>query len=164
MKEAKLGDDGEILVSGLSVMQGYLNDPEETEKAFVTVGKKKYLRTGDIGYIDKKGVVHFRTRLKRLIITNGYNVYPQNVEDITLKCEKVAACAAVGRDDKIRGQKVVVFIVPKEGVSERAIKKELEGIYKKYLAKYEKPRELRFITELPKTKLNKVDFKKLEEL
>lgn len=164
MKEAKLGDDGEILVSGLSVMQGYLNDSKETEKAFITVGKKKYLRTGDIGYIDNRGVVHFRTRLKRLIITNGYNVYPQNIEDTTLKCEKVAACAAVGRDDKVRGQKVVVFIVPKEGVSERAIKKELEGIYKKYLAKYEKPRELRFIKELPKTKLNKVDFKKLEEL
>lgn len=164
MKEAKLGDDGEILVSGLSVMQGYLDDPKENEKVFITIGKKKYLRTGDIGYIDKKGVVHFRTRLKRLIITNGYNVYPQNIEDVTLKCEKVAACAAVGRDDKIRGQRVVVFLVPKEGASERAIKKELEGIYKKYLAKYEKPRELRFIAELPKTKLNKVDFKKLEEL
>ena len=145
-------------------MQGYLDDPKETEKCFITVGKKKYLRTGDIGYIDKKGVVHFRTRLKRLIITNGYNVYPQNIEDTTLKCSKVAACAAVGREDKIRGQKVVVFIVPAEGASERAIKKELEGIYKKYLAKYEKPRELRFIAELPKTKLNKVDFKKLEKL
>ncbi|MBR0479839.1 acyl--CoA ligase [Candidatus Saccharibacteria bacterium] len=163
-EEAPLGEDGEILVRGLSVMKGYLGKPKETEAAFVTVGRKKYLRTGDIGYIDRRGVVHFRSRLKRMIISNGYNIYPANIEDVTLKCELVSACAVVGREDKLRGEKVVVFAVLKENTHERAARKELTNIYKKYLAKYEIPREIRFIPELPKTKLAKVDFKALENM
>lgn len=163
-KEVNLGEDGEIIVNGLSVMKGYLNNPEETRKVFVTLNGKKYLRTGDIGYIDQHGVVHFRSRLKRMIISNGYNIYPANIEEVTLKCKKVEACAVVGREDKVRGEKVVVFVVPKKDISERAVKKELTAIYKQYLAKYEAPREIRFIDALPKTKLAKVDFRALEQL
>ena len=163
-KEAELGEDGEILVRGLSVMKGYLGKPKETADAFIAVGGKKYLRTGDIGYMDERGVVHFRSRLKRMIISNGYNIYPANIEDVTLKCKNIEACAAIGREDKLRGEKVVIFVVPKTDASERGIKKELSSIYKQYLAKYEIPREIRFIDALPKTKLAKVDFKALEQL
>lgn len=163
-KLVETGKDGEILVRGLSVMKCYLGKPKETEDAFIRIDGKKYLRTGDIGYIDEKGVVHFRSRLKRMIISNGYNVYPANIEDVTLKCDKVATCAAVGREDKLRGEKIIIFVVIKEGVSERATKKELASIYKKHLAKYEIPREIRFLPELPKTKLAKVDFKALESM
>ena len=70
----------------------------------------------------------------------------------------------IGKEDKLRGEKVVVFVVPREEASERTIRKELGAIYKKYLARYETPREIRFIAELPKTKLAKVDFKKLESM
>lgn len=163
-KEALPGEDGEIVVSGLSVMKGYLNKPKETKDAFLKLGHKKFLKTGDIGYMDERGVVHFRTRLKRMIISNGYNIYPANIEDATLRCKLVSACAVVGREDKVRGEKVVTFAVLKDNASERTARKELNQIYKKYLAKYEIPREIRFISELPKTKLAKVDFKKLEEL
>ncbi len=163
-KEAKVGEDGEIVVRGLSVMKGYLGKPKETKEAFINVAGKKYLRTGDIGYVDEEGVFHFRSRLKRMIISNGYNIYPANIEDVTLKCKNVASCAAVGREDKLRGEKVVVFVVLKEGATERNTKKELMNIHKKYLAKYEIPREIRFIPELPKTKLAKIDFKALEKL
>ena len=163
-KEAKLGEDGEILVRGLSVMQGYLNKPKETEEAFITVGGKKYLRTGDIGYTDEHGLVHFRSRLKRMIISNGYNIYPANIEDITLKCKLINSCAVIGREDKLRGERVVVFVVLEKDASERAARKQLTSIYKKYLAKYEIPREIRFIPELPKTKMAKIDFKALENL
>ena len=127
------------------------------------VGGKKYLRTGDIGYADERGVIHFRSRLKRMIISNGYNIYPANIEDVTLKSKNVLSCAVVGREDKLRGEKVVVFAVLKPEASERAVRKELMNIYKKYLAKYEIPREIRFIPELPKTKLAKIDFKALED-
>ena len=163
-KEAKCGEDGEILVRGLSVMKGYLNKPKETEEAFITVGGKKYLRTGDIGYVDEKGVFHFRSRLKRMIISNGYNIYPANIEEVTQKCKSVNSCAVVGHEDKLRGEKVVVFIVLEENASERAVRKELNQIYKKFLAKYEIPREIKFLPELPKTKMTKIDFKKLEEM
>ena len=163
-KPAKLGQDGEILVRGLSVMKGYLGKPKETEQAFIKIGNKKYLRTGDIGYADERGVIHFRSRLKRMIVSNGYNIYPANIEDVTLKCKDVTACAVVGREDKLRGEKVVVFVVANPETREHTIRKELNQIYKKYLAKYEIPREIRFIDALPKTKLAKVDFKALEEL
>ena len=163
-KPAKTGEDGEILVRGLCVMKGYLNKPKETTEAFIVVNGKKYLRTGDIGYLDEHGVVHFRARLKRMIISNGYNIYPVNIEDVTLKCKLVNSCAVVGREDKLRGEKVVVFAVLNPEASERTARKELNNIYRKYLAKYEIPREIRFIPELPKTKLAKVDFKALEQL
>ena len=161
-KEAKDGDDGEIVVRGLSVMKGYLNKPKETERAFVKVNGKKYLKTGDIGYKDETGLFHFRSRLKRMIISNGYNIYPANIEDVTLKCKLVSACAVVGKEDSLRGEKVVVFAILEKDAHERTARKELANIYKKYLAKYEIPREIRFIDELPKTKLAKVDFKALE--
>ena len=161
-KPAKTGDEGEILVRGLTVMKGYLNNPKETEKSFVKVGNKKYLRTGDVGYVDEHGVVYFKTRIKRMIISNGYNIYPGNVEDATLESENVDACVCVGVPDKLRGEIVKVFIVLKPDAKEHATKKELNKLYKKYLAKYETPRELEFVSELPKTKLGKVDFMALK--
>ncbi len=163
-KPAALGEDGEILVRGLSVMKKYLGKPKETEEAFIRIGTKKYLRTGDIGYADERGVIHFRSRLKRMIVSNGYNIYPANIEDVTLRCKLVEACAVVGKEDKLRGEKVVVFVVAKEGASERNIRKELNTIYRKYLARYEAPREIKFLDSLPKTKMSKVDFKALEAL
>ena len=163
-KPVKTGEDGEILVRGLAVMKGYLNNPKENEAAFVTINGKKYLRTGDIGYIDEKGVVHFRSRLKRMIISNGYNIYPSNIEDATLKCKLVSSCAAIGKPDKLRGERVVVYAVLQKDASEHAAKKELNAIYKKYVAKYEIPREIHFIDEMPKTKLAKIDFRALEKL
>ena len=163
-KEVPIGEDGEIVVRGLSVMKGYLGKPKETAEAFIKVGNKKYLRTGDIGYVDENGLFHFRSRLKRMIVSNGYNIYPANIEDVTLKCKSVTSCAVVGKEDKLRGEKVAVFAVLAPDVSERAVRKELNTIYKKHLAKYETPREIRFIDELPKTNLAKVDFRALEQL
>ena len=158
------GSDGEILVRGLTVMKEYLGEPEETKRTFVTIKGQKYLRTGDLGYVDDRGIVYFRSRLKRIIITNGYNVYPTHIEDVTRKCKLVSTCTVVGQPDQLRGQKVVAFIVLKPDASERACRKELATLYKKYLAKYEIPREIRFLDEMPKTKLAKVDFIALEKL
>lgn len=163
-KELPLGKEGEIVIRGLTVMKEYLNKPKETAETFVKVKGKKYLRTGDIGYIDKKGVVHFITRLKRIIITNGYNVYPVTIEEVTRKCKTVSKCACVGVYDKVRGEKVKIFIVLKPDSSERAAKKELAKIYKQHLAKYEIPREIVFLEDLPKTKLAKIDFKALQNM
>lgn len=163
-KVVESGKDGEIVVRGPAVMKGYLNKPKETKEVFTKINGRKYLKTGDVGYIDEGGLVHFRSRLKRMIISNGYNIYPGNIEDVSLKCDGVSSCAVVGKEDEVRGEIVVIFVVKKEESSEHAVKKELNGIYKKYLAKYEIPREIRFIDEMPKTKLAKIDFKELEKL
>ena len=153
-----VGTDGEILVRGLTVMKEYLGEPRETKAAFTTINGKTWLKTGDIGHVDERGVVYFKTRLKRMIITNGYNVYPSNIEEVTLKCSLVSKCACIGVPDKLRGEVVKIVIVPKGDASPRIIKKELGKIYRKYLAKYEIPREYGFRQSLPKTKLGKVDF------
>lgn len=163
-KEMPLGSDGEIVVRGLTVMKEYLNKPKETAETFVKVKGKRYLKTGDIGYIDEKGVVHFVTRLKRIIITNGYNVYPITIEEVTKKCKAVSKCACVGVYDKVRGEKVKIFIVLKPNASEYKTRRELAKIYKEHLAKYEIPREIAFLDDLPKTKLAKVDFRKLSQM
>lgn len=158
------GSDGEILVRGLTVMREYLDDPKETKAAFTTIDGKKWLKTGDIGYVNRHGAVFFKSRLKRMIITNGYNVYPSNIEEVTLKCKSVATCACVGVPDRLRGEIVKIFIVLKDGATQRTCRKDLARIYKKYLAKYETPREIAFLSELPKTKLAKVDFMALKNL
>lgn len=163
-RRAKTGEDGELLVRGLTVMKRYLNNPKETAAAFSTHQGKKYLHTGDIGYVNKDGLVFFKTRLKRMIITNGYNVYPSTIENATMKSEYVEKCAVVGVPDKLRGQRIKVFIVLKDPEAERAAKKDLGKIYKKYLAKYETPREFAFLPDFPKTKLAKIDFKALEDM
>ena len=163
-KPMPTGEDGEILVRGLTIMKEYLKNPKETEKTFIKIGTKKYLRTGDIGYVDKHGVVYFKARLKRMIISNGYNIYPGNIEDATMKSNNVDTCACIGAPDRLRGEIVKVFIVLKPEAKEHSTRKELNKIYKKYLAKYEIPRELNFIDALPKTKLGKVDFVALKKL
>lgn len=163
-KPVETGKDGEIVIRGLTVMKEYLNDPVETKKAFVVVGRKKYLKTGDIGFLDERGALHFKGRIKRMIITNGYNVYPSNIEDITRKSKLVARAACIGVPDKLRGEIVKVFVVLDEGASERAAKKDLARIYRQYLAKYEIPRSLVFVPDLPKTKLGKVDFLALKNM
>lgn len=161
-KEAAVGTPGEILVRGLTVMREYLDDPAETKNAFATVGHHRWLHTGDIGFMDEKGAVHFKARLKRMIITSGYNVYPTNVEETTLRCALVSKCACIGVPDKVRGQKVKIFVVLKPSASERAARKDLAKIYKQYLAKYEIPREIVVMDSLPMTKLGKIDYKALQ--
>ncbi len=164
-KPADTGKDGEILLSGLTMMKRYLDDTAETEKTFIKIGAKRYLRTGDLGYLDERGALHFRGRIKRIIITNGYNVYPSNVEDITRKSKLVSKCACIGVPDKLRGEIVKIFIVPNgKSASEHAIRKDLKKIYHQYLAKYEIPREYSFVEDLPKTKLGKVDTIALEKM
>lgn len=157
-KPVKTGEDGEICVRGLTIMKEYLDDPSETKAAFIKVRGKKFLKTGDVGFVDERGIVYFKSRIKRMIITNGYNVYPANIEEISLKSELVANAACVGIPDDLRNEIVKVFVVLKPGASPRAARKDLGRIYKKYLAKYEIPREIEFVPDLPKTKFGKVDF------
>lgn len=161
-EEAEYGTDGEILISGPTVMLGYYNDEEETNNSFVIINNKKYLKTGDIGFIDNKGLLHYKARLKRMIITNGYNVYPSNVEEYILKTGYVKECAVIGIPDKNRGEIVKAFIVLKD--ENNKCKDKIVDYLKLHLAKYELPREYSFIDSLPVTKLGKIAYKELEKM
>ena len=157
--------DGEICVCGPTVMLGYMDNPEETAQTLRTHNDGHiWLHTGDLGYMDDDGFVYFRQRIKRMIITSGYNVYPSQLENIIDGHEKVLLSCVVGIPDAYRGQKVKAFVVPMPGVApSEALKQELLAYCAQHIAKYALPRQIEFRTELPKTLVGKVAYRVLEE-
>ena len=159
------GEEGEIILKGPTVMLGYFKNPEETAKTLrVLSDGDTWLYTGDLGYMDEDGYVYFRQRLKRLIITNGYNVYPATIENIIDGCEEVSYSCVIGVKDPRRMHRVKAFIVPAEGVepSDELRERIMEQL-RLHVAKYALPREIEFRKELPKTLVGKVAYRLLEE-
>ena len=163
--EVKPGLEGEICISGPTVMLGYMDNPEETAQTLRTHGDGRiWLHTGDLGYMDADGFVYFRQRIKRMLITNGYNVYPSQLENIIDGHEKVLLSCVIGIKDPQRGQRIKAYIVPMPGIEPNdALKAEILDYCKEHIAKYALPREVEFRTELPKTLVGKVAYRKLEE-
>ncbi len=154
-------EPGEICISGPTVMLGYWQDPEETATALRLHGDGRlWLHTGDLGSMDREGYVRFHQRLKRMIVTNGYNVYPAQLEQALQLHPDVAECCVLGVPDEQRGQLVKAFVVARASVTEA----QLRAHCSRYVAKYAMPRKIVFCRELPKTPLGKVDYKKLEDL
>ncbi|MBQ3487640.1 MAG: AMP-binding protein, partial [Clostridia bacterium] len=159
------GEEGEIILKGPTLMTGYLKHPEETAKTLrVLPDGDTWLYTGDLGYMDEDGYVYFRQRLKRLIITNGYNIYPGQLENIIDSCPEVAYSCVIGVKDPRRMQKVKAFIVPREGETPgEALRERIMAQLRLHIAKYALPREIEFRAELPKTLVGKVAYRLLEE-
>ena len=157
--------DGEICISGPTVMLGYMDNPEETAQTLRRHPEGRiWLHTGDLGRMDQDGFVYFRQRIKRMIITSGYNVYPSQLENIIDGHEKVLLSCVVGVKDPYRVQRVKAYVVPMPGVEPtEALKEEILQYCAKHIAKYALPRELEFRTELPKTLVGKVAYRVLEE-
>lgn len=156
------GQTGEICISGPTVMMGYLDEEEETAQTLRRHGDGHlWLHTGDLGTIDPDGYVRFVQRIKRMIVTNGYNVYPTQIEQVLSRHPQVAASCVVGVKDPVRGQRVVAYIVAKDAPTSQ-LQKDILDHCGRYVARYAMPKELRFRESLPMTHLNKVDYKKLE--
>ena len=164
-QEVPANTEGEICVSGPTVMMGYMDNPEETASTL----KRHYdgriwLHTGDLGHMDQDGFVYFRQRIKRMIVTSGYNVYPSQLENIIDSHEKVLISCVIGVKDDYRGRKVKAYVVPMPGVEPtEELKEELLTYCSGRIAKYAMPRELEFRKELPKTLVGKVAYRVLEE-
>ena len=160
------GEDGEICISAPEVMNGYYNNPEETERAIRKHSDGlTWLHTGDIGYMDSDGFIYFKQRLKRMIVTSGYNVYPSQIENTLNYHPDVQASCVIGVPDELRGSKIWAFIVPEEGVArDEGTVKMLKAYCKENISRYAVPREYRFIDALPKTKINKIDYRALERM
>lgn len=159
------GEEGEICVSGPTVMKGYLNKPEETAKALKTGSDGRvWLYTGDLGTMDSDGFVYFRQRLKRVIVTSGFNVYPSQVESVIDAHPSVSMSTVIGVRDDYRMQRVKAFIVPAEGVEPTPeLEESIRAHCLKNMAKYAVPREFEFRTFLPKTLVGKVAYRELEK-
>jgi long-chain acyl-CoA synthetase len=157
--------EGEIILKGPTLMTGYLKQPEETAETLrVLPDGDTWLYTGDLGYMDADGYVYFRQRLKRLIITNGYNIYPGQLENIIDSCPEVAYSCVIGVKDPRRMQKVKAFIVPRKGETPgEALQERIMEQLRLHIARYALPREIEFRSELPKTLVGKVAYRLLEE-
>lgn len=163
-KTMPYGETGEIVVHSKAFMQGYLNDESETNTALqIHKDGHIWLHTGDLGYMDSDGFVFYQGRLKRMIITSGYNVYPSHIEEVIESHPAVLQCTVVGVPHPYKQEVPKAFIVLKDGYVPLFVKAEIKEHCKKKLAKYMVPKEFVFRKKLPRTKLGKVDFKSLQE-
>jgi fatty-acyl-CoA synthase len=145
--EARLSDEGELQVRGPNVFPGYWRDPEATAAAFTGDG---WLRTGDVAEVDDDGCYRILGRLKDMFISGGENVYPAEVEAVLHEHPAVADAAVVGVPDERWGESGVAFVVG------TATEEELIGFCRERLARFKVPKAIRFVDELPRNSLGKV--------
>jgi long-chain acyl-CoA synthetase len=149
-KEMPAGEAGEILIKGPQVMSGYYKKPEETGQVL----REGWLYTGDIGFLDEEGYLSVIDRKKDLIISGGFNVYPNEVDDILFAHPKVEEACTVGMPDEYRGETVVAYVVARPG--ELLTEEEIIKYCRENLAAYKVPRQIYFIDELPKSSIGKI--------
>lgn len=159
------GHEGEILLSGPTVMKGYMDNPEETAKALRHHSDGlTWLYTGDLGVMDDEGYVYFKGRIKRMIVSSGYNIYPAQMENILDGNEMVHMSCVIGVPDDYKMQKVKAFVVLNPGYPKNEDTwLKLMAYCRKNFAKYALPYDIEFRDELPTTLVGKVAYRKLEE-
>lgn len=163
--EVPVGETGEICISGPLVMMGYLNNEAETAQAIrVHDDGKVWLHTGDMGYLGEDGLIYFAQRLKRIIISSGYNIYPTHLESVINSHEAVLTSTVIGIEHHYKGQVPKAFIVLKPGYKAgKKIEREIRELLERNVPIYALPTSYEFRDKLPQTLVGKVAFKKLEE-
>lgn len=164
-EEVPVGEDGEICICGPTVMLGYYNNEKETNEALrIHKDGNVWLHSGDIGCMDEDGYVYYKQRLKRMIVTSGYNVYPSQIEEVLETHPAVLDSSVIGIPHPYKVEVAKAYIALKAGYKETPeLKNELIELCKKNLAAYSIPKEFEFRKSLPKTMLGKVDFRKLQQ-
>ncbi|MDD6024606.1 MAG: AMP-binding protein [Oscillospiraceae bacterium] len=162
--EVPYGQVGEICISGPTVMQGYNNQPKETAQTLqLHEDGLVWLHTGDLGSMDEEGFIYFKQRLKRMIITSGYNVYPSQVENVIDAHESVLMSTVIGVHDDYKMQRVKAFVVLKPGIEpSKELEDSIREHCKKHIARYAIPKEIEFRDSLPKTLVGKIAYTVLE--
>mgnify|MGYP006206937081 FL=1 len=145
-----IGDAGEICIRGPQVMEGYWQRPAETAEAISPDG---WFRSGDIGYFDEDGYIYIEDRKKDMIIVSGFNVYPNEIENVVVELDGVLEAAAIGLPDERSGEIVKIFVVRKtESITEQNIIDHCKA----NLTGYKRPRIIEFRDDLPKTNVGKI--------
>jgi long-chain acyl-CoA synthetase len=149
-REVAVGEEGELCVRGPQIMKGYWNKPEETAKTL----RDGWLYTGDVARMDEDGYFYIVQRKKDMIIVSGFNVYPNEIEDVLFTHPAVQECAIIGVPDQYRGEAVKAFVVLKPGA--QATVEELQEFCRERLAKFKVPSFIEFTAALPKSAVGKV--------
>ena len=155
--------DGEIVVSGPTRMNGYLNDSEATQNTFFKKDGVVWVRTGDLGFIDDEGYIHYKQRLKRIIKVSGVPVLPAEIENLLMDYSEIAEVCAVAIPDEEKGFVVKLFVVW-EDENKPLTLKEIQKIIKENISVYASPKEMVVMDELPKTMIGKTDVLALEKM
>ena len=156
-KTLPVGGTGEICIKGPQVMAGYWQQPEETARVMTPDG---YLRTGDIGVMDDKGFIRIVDRKKDMILVSGFNVYPNEIEQVVAMHPGVLECAAIGVADEHSGEVVKLYVVKKDpGLTEQ----DILAYCKEQLTGYKRPKHVEFRADLPKTNVGKILRRALRE-
>ena len=144
------GDSGEICIKGPNVMRGYYQQPEETEKAFTPDG---FMRTGDVGIMDERGFTRIIDRKKDMILVSGFNVFPNELENVISMCPGVVECAAIGVADEKQGEAIKVFVVKNDPI---LTEEDVAKYCRQNLTGYKLPKYIEFREDLPKTNVGKI--------
>jgi long-chain acyl-CoA synthetase len=158
-KEVALGEAGEIVAKGPQVMSGYWNKPEANAAAFTADG---YFKTGDVGVFDARGFLKIVDRKKDMIIVSGFNVFPNEIEEVATGCPGVAECACVGVPDEKSGEAVKLFVVRAQGASVTV--DDILAYCRANLTGYKMPRHISFIDTLPKSTVGKILRRELRDV
>ncbi|MDR0489794.1 MAG: AMP-binding protein [Oscillospiraceae bacterium] len=159
------GEEGEIVLSGPTVMKSYDGNDEETAQALQAhPDGRVWLHTGDLGKMDDGGFVYFRQRIKRMIISSGYSVYPSQLENIIESHESVLLSCVIGIPDDYKMKRIKAFVVLRDGISPtEEIKASILEHCRRNIAKYAMPREFEYRSDLPRTLVGKVAYIELEK-
>jgi long-chain acyl-CoA synthetase len=149
-KSQPTGQPGEICIKGPNVMRGYYNQPAENEKAFTADG---FMRTGDIGIMDPSGYTKIVDRKKDMILVSGFNVFPNELENVISLCPGVVECAAIGVPDEKQGEAIKVFVVKNDPTLSED---DLAKFCRQNLTGYKLPKYIEFRDDLPKTNVGKI--------
>ena len=144
------GESGEICIRGPNVMWGYYNQPEENAKAFTADG---FMRTGDVGIMDEHGYTRIVDRKKDMIIVSGFNVFPNELENVISLCPGVVECAAIGIADEKQGEAIKVFVVRNNPM---LTEEDVQKYCNDNLTGYKRPKHIEFRDDLPKTNVGKI--------
>lgn len=150
---------GEVYVSGDTLMNGYLNDQESTSSTIININNKKYIKTGDLGYLDEDGYLFLKGRKKRMYKIHGFNVYPNEVEKIVSENTNVFDSSLEYFDEPTPSLVLFVIKNKKIDLDDNQIKEEIINELKKRVLKYSLPKEIIFIDDFPKTNVGKIDHK-----
>jgi long-chain acyl-CoA synthetase len=156
-KDVALGQPGEICIRGPQVMAGYWQRPDETAKV---IGSDRFLHTGDIGIMDDKGFIRIVDRKKDMILVSGFNVYPNEIEQVVAMHPGVLEVAAIGVPDEHSGEVPKIFVVKRDP---QLTEQDLLEHCKKELTGYKRPKYVEFRSELPKTNVGKILRRALRE-
>ena len=164
-EEVPYGETGEICIHSPATMPGYLDNEKETNDILQMDKKGKiWVHTGDLGYMTEDGIVFYVSRLKRMLIVSGYNVYPSHIENVLMKHPDVLNCGVIGIPHPYKVQVPKAYIVLDNGVKDKMkVRNDIKEYCKKNLAAYMVPKEFEFRESLPKTMIGKVNYRELEK-